>query len=148
MKTRLGLFLATALLTTPCAVAQLADVAESHIEANVPDAKDFRAFLIRDLTAYLKPQLSDGVTLDYELLRDGPSQTGIAYPKFYLWVTVAKPEKLVVDGVARVAAIEKKGFQVTVFIPRADIIANPDILASVFPQSLLDKVRSKAGVKE
>jgi hypothetical protein len=147
MNSRLGLFLAAILPVSPCAFAQIPGVAESHIAGNVPDAKDFRPFLIRDLAAHLKPALGDAVTVDYDLLRDTPTQTGIAYPKFYVWVTATKPDKSIVDGAARVAAIDKKGFQVTTFIPRADIVAHPEALASIFPQLLLDKIRAKAGVK-
>ena len=148
MNARLSTLLAAALLGSPCGFAQVAGVAESHIAANVPEPKDFRSFLVRDLTAHLKPKLGEGITVDYELLRDGPTQTGIAYPKFYLWVTAIKPDKTVVDGAARVAAIDKKEFQVTILIPRADIVAHPESLDSVFPQLLLDKIRTKAGVKK
>jgi len=147
MNSRFGLILAVALLVTPCGFAQVPSVAESHIDANVPETKDFKPFLIRDLTAHLKPKFGEGIMVDYELLREEPTQTGIAYPKFYLWVTATTPDKTVLDGAARVAAIDKKEFQVTTFISRADIVAHPDALASVFPQLLLDKIRTKAGVK-
>ena len=148
MNSRFGLLLAVALLVSPCGFTQVPGVAESHIDGNVPDTKDFKPFLIRDLTAHLKPKVGEGITVGYELLRDGPTQTGIAYPKFYLWVTATKPDKTVLDGAARVAAIDKKEFQVTTFISRADIVAHPEDLASVFPQLLLDKIRTKAGVKQ
>lgn len=148
MNLRFHLFLAVALPVAPCAFTQIPNVAESHIDGNVPDAKDFRQFLVRNLTAHLKQTLGEGITVDYELLRDGPTQTGIAYPKFYLWVTATKADKSTVDGAARVAAIGKKEFLVTTFIPRSEIVAHPEALGSVFPQLLLDKIRTKAGVRE
>jgi len=148
MNERFPLLFAVALLLAPDGYPQIPEVAESHIAANVPEAKDFRSFLIRDLTTHLKPKLGEGITVDYELLRDGPTQTGLAYPKFYVWVTVTKPDKSVVDGAARLAAIDGKKFQVTTFVSRSEILAQPQALASVFPQLLLDKIRTKAGVKQ
>ncbi len=148
MTERFASIFAAALLVSPCALAQIPGVAESHIAANVPNTNDFRPFLVRDLAAHLKPLLGEGIAVDYELLRDGPTQTGIAYPKFYLWVTATKPDKTVVDGAARVAAIDKKKFEVTDFLTRGEIAAKPDSIATVFPQLLLDTIRKKAGIAQ
>src|SRR6266550_7076938 len=63
-------------------------IAESHIRANVPDERDFDKFLKRDLEQYFKDTLQKTVTVEFELLRKEPTQTGIAYPKFYAWVTI------------------------------------------------------------
>jgi hypothetical protein len=146
MTERFASILAAVLLASSCTFAQVPGVAEPHIAANVPDTSDFRSFLVRDLTVHLKRTLGEGISVDYELLRDGPTQTGIAYPKFYLWVTATKPDKTVVDGAARVAAIDKKRFEVTDFLTRSEIAAKPDSIARVFPQLLLDKIRNKAGI--
>jgi hypothetical protein len=117
-----------------------------HVSANVPPKEDFRAFLIRDLTTYFHRTNGKDI-VDYELLRDGPTQVGVAYPKYYVWVTITMPDKSVLEGAARVAAEEKRSFRVTNFISRSDIIANPAELARVFPKALLDKIRTRAGVK-
>src|SRR6266550_2261815 len=95
MNYRLSLLLASAFLACAPCHAQIPGVAESHIAANVPSTNDFRPFLIRDLTAYLKPTHGDKLTVDYELLRDGPTQSGVAYPKFYLWLRATNAEKTV-----------------------------------------------------
>ena len=128
--------------------AQLAGVAESHIAANVPSTNDFRPFLIRDLTAYLQPTYGDKLALDYELLRDGPTQTGIAYPKYFLWLRATNAENTVIDGAVMVAAIERKRFDVRNFVPHSEIVADPDGLARIFPQALIEKIHAKAGVKK
>lgn len=120
----------------------------SHVSGNVPAKDDFRPFLIRDLTTYFQRDHGNGISVDYELLRDVPTQVGVAYPKFYIWVTVTKPDKSVVDGAARIAAIDTQEFDVTTFIPRRDIVADPTQLARVFPQALLEKIQTKAGVKQ
>ncbi len=148
MNYRLSLLLASAFLACPPCHAQIPGVAESHIAANVPSTNDFRPFLIRDLTAYLKPTHGDKLTVDYELLRDGPTQSGVAYPKFYLWLRATNAEKTVIEGAVRVAAVDKKRFDVTDFVPRADIVSHADVLDRIFPQALIEKILRKAGVKK
>ena len=144
---RFLLLLAFVLLTRACH-AQIPGVAESHIASNVPGTNDFRPFLIRDLTAYLKPTHGDKLTVDYELFRDGPTQSGVAYPKFYLWLRATNAEKAVIEGAVRVAAIEKKRFDVTDFVPRSEIVSHPEMLTRIFPQALIEKIHTKAGVRE
>ena len=86
--------------------------------------------------------------MDYELLRDGPTQSGVAYPKFYLWLRATNAEKTVIEGAVRVAAVDKKRFDVTDFVPRADIVSRPDALDRIFPQAVIEKILTKAGVKK
>jgi hypothetical protein len=145
---RLSLLLTVSFLACTLCRAQIPGVAESHIAANVPSTNNFRPFLIRDLTAYLKPTRGDKLTVSYELLRDGPTQSGVAYPKFYLWLRATNAQKMVIEGAVRVAAIEKKQFDVTDFVPRSKIVSSPDSLTRIFPQVLIEKILTKAGVKK
>lgn len=128
--------------------AKTPSIAESHIEANTPEADNFRPFLIRDLTAYLEPLYGNQLTVDYELLRDIPTQSGVAYPKFYLWLKVTDADQKVIEGAARVAAVDKRRFDVTDFVPRSDIVSQPDILRYIFPQALIMKIQKKAGIQK
>src|SRR4051794_8753623 len=64
-------------------------IGNSHIEGNVPKPEHFHQYLGRDLRTYFcadRPQCS----VRYELLRNGPTQSGVSYPKFYLWVTITE----------------------------------------------------------
>ncbi len=63
-------------------------IEQSHIDGNVPAPKDFQSFLIRDLQKHFSSLLKKKVRVEYELLRDGPTQVGIAYPKYYAWVKI------------------------------------------------------------
>ncbi|MDR1996662.1 hypothetical protein [Azonexus sp.] len=144
---RLSLLFTFAFVACACH-AQIPSVAESHIAANVPSSSDFRLFLIRDLTAYLKPTHGGKLTVDYELLRDQPTQSGVAYPKFYLWLRATNAEKIVAEGVVRVVAIDKERFDVTDFVPRSEIALRPDSLTRIFPQALIEKIHTKSGVKK
>ena len=114
---------------------------------DIPDARSFRSFLIRDLTKYFAPQYGDGITLEYQLFRDGPTITGVAYPKYYLWVTVMEAGKTRVEGAARVAAIQKH-FEVTDFIFREVIQKQPELLDRAFPKALISTIRDKASTDE
>jgi hypothetical protein len=118
-------------------------LAESHIRANVPDEKDFDKFLKRDLEKYFKDTKQRSVTVAYELLRDGPTQSGIAYPKFYAWVTVRDGTTVVDQGAVRVAAVQKKFFDVTHFVSEADIKRAPAALDEIFPLPVADKIRER-----
>jgi len=122
-----------------------ADVQASHIEANVPARESFEAFLRRDLLAYFHAPGTG--SLEYKLLRDGPTQSGVAYPKYYLWVTVRSGSSLLNEGAVRVAAIGRKRFEVTNFLSRGTIRATPSEVGVVFPAALVPSVLSLAGVK-
>src|SRR5437588_4726831 len=118
-------------------------IAESHIRANVPDEKEFAKFLKRDLEQYFKDTVTKTVTVEYELLRNGPTQSGIAYPKFYTWVTVRDGKTVIDQGAVRVAAVEKKHFDVTDFVSEADIKDAPMVLDLIFPKPVADKIRER-----
>lgn len=120
-------------------------LADSHIRANVPDEKDFAAFLKRDLESYFKELKKKNLVVEYQLLRDGPTQSGTAFPKFYIWVTVKENGTLVEDGAVRVAAMEKERFAVTDYLARADIERDFDRVYQTFPRTVADKIKEKIG---
>ena len=119
------------------------EIADSHIRANVPDEKDFESFLKRDLEKYFKDLKKKDVVVEYQLLRDGPTQSGTAFPKFYAWVTVKENGTLIEDGAVRVAAIEKKYFGVYDYLSRADIERDPDKIYKTFPRPVADNIKAK-----
>jgi hypothetical protein len=127
--------------------AQIPGVRESHIDGNVPDKKDFDRFLKRDLTAYFQEGTKGRVRVEYELLRKEPTQAGVAFPKFYLWVKAFQGKKLLVEGAARVSAAEKKRFDVVNFREKAEIQKAPDAVANTFPAALVPGILQRAGVK-
>ena len=125
----------------------LREIQESHISANVPPAAVFEEYLVRDLKAYFKQRTTNDFKIEYELLRKEPTQSGIAYPKFYVWVRCSNTNSFLVEGIVRLAAVDKKRFEVATFIEKRDIIADPTRLGA-FPQALLSKIRAKAGLKD
>lgn len=146
MKT-VGLVILLAFLVPGMALAQssLADVQRSHIDANIPTAANFPKFLKRDLLGYLQIHgFPEATSVSFSLLRDGPTQSGVAYPKFYLWVDVFQGKRLLTQGAARVAAIERTYFQVTDFLPGSVVRASPDQVSSAFPAPLVASIVSRA----
>src|SRR5437016_282957 len=85
-------------------------IQESHIDANVPDASAFDQYLQRDLKSYFS-----GANVTVDLLRRGPTQSGVAYPKFYAWVRAVAPSAAPVEGAVRVEAVDRQKFIVTDF---------------------------------
>lgn len=120
-------------------------IRESHINANVPDEKDFDVFLKRDLNEYFK-DVGKSVNVDYELLRKAPTQAGVAFPKFYVWVVIKLEGQVVEEGAARVAAVEKKEFEVVNYLPRAEIEKDMLRLDKLFPTEVADKIREKVNI--
>lgn len=124
----------------------MAEIAKSHIEANVPKGKLFDEYLQRDLKDYFCKASKD-CKVDYELLRDGPTQTGISYPKYYLWVKCADKGSVIAEGAVRVAAMEQKSFDITDFLSQEQISESPSQVARVFPAALVDKIVRRARQK-
>lgn len=79
------------------------------------------------------------------MLRDGPTQAGVAYPKFYVWVRVFEGASVVDQGAVRLAAIEKREFQVTDFLSERTIRADPKVIYRVFPAPVCDRINGKLG---
>ncbi len=124
----------------------LSQVAQSHIDGNIPKGKLFDEYLKRDLTAYFC-EGSENCSVAYELLRDAPTQSGIAYPKYYAWIKVTRGQKVESEGPVRVAAVDQKQFDVREFVTREEIIRNPSVLADIFPAAIIDKIKKKAGAR-
>ena len=140
------LFLASAFTIT----AQIDDkiiesIGKSHIEANVPDRQHFDEYLKRDLAAYFKKTMGKNVSVEYELLRNGPTQTGIAFPKFYAWVIVRENDNLIDQGAVRLAAINKERFDVTHFLSISEVLKHQEAASKTFPADVIKKISNKIG---
>jgi hypothetical protein len=139
--------LALTLLVAQTPQEVMGNIQRSHIEGNVPVQADFKGFLSRDLAKYLSALRLKTLRAEYELLRDGPTQSGVAYPKFYVWVRVFDGKTLVEEGAARVAAVDRKGFDITDYVDSKAIRAAPDALYRVFPAAVADKMKARLHIK-
>jgi hypothetical protein len=119
-------------------------ISRSHVEGNVPDNAEFARFLSRDLHAHFRAAMKTDVDVSFELLRDGATQVGLSYPKFYVWVVVTSRATGVelAKGAVTVAAQEKELFVVTDYISRFDISAHPERLRTL-PGPVVDRIRSR-----
>ena len=110
---------------------------------DIPTASVFDQTLQRHLTAYFARAESVPIQISYELLRNGPTITGIAYPKYYVWVTVQSGQQVLRVGAARVQAINKS-FEVTNFVPAEYLVEHPGYAASIFPAALVTDIERRA----
>jgi hypothetical protein len=122
----------------------LGDIQASHIDGNVPPPAAFGPFLQRDLKAYFTQRGIKTPIIRYLLLRDGPTQSGIAYPKYYLWVWVWSGTTAAASGAACVEAVDRRRFEVTEFLERRAILSGPDSVRSVFPAAVAAAIRAQA----
>ena len=79
--------------------------------------------------------------MEFELLRKGPTQSGMSYPKYYLWVKGFEGDKKVIEGAVRVAAIDRKEFSVTDFCTPQELRSDPDLASRVFPAVLVPGIK-------
>ena len=130
-------FLLLASLSGPPGQEALGDVQRSHIEANTPSPAAFSKLLDRDLLAYSRSEISKSITsVESSLLRDGPTQSGVSYPKFYVWARFISKKGKLIEGAVRVEAINRERFEVTDFVSAKDIRRIPDESLSMFPVAL------------
>ena len=82
------------------------------------------------------------------MLRKRPTQSGVSFPKYYLWVVGKRAGDDLVRGAMRVAAVEKKGFDVLQFLSDERIRKDPGSVARVFPTALVSEIRRRAEAGE
>lgn len=137
------------LLLIGCATAcaqenSLAAAQRSHVDANVPDEKDFQKILQRDITKYVTDAGDKNISVTVELLRDKPSQSGVALPKFYIWIVKRDAKRAVIEeAAARIAAVEKTRFDVIQYYTRERILKESDLAQKVFPDDVYEKILAK-----
>src|SRR4051812_38534942 len=113
-----------------------------HVSPNVPADENFDKELSRTLTYYMCAGYSDKCVCKYELLREGPTQSGISYPKYYVWAKSIDGGKVTSEGALRLEA-EDKTFGVTHYLSKKDILADPSELDPIFPAALKDKILAR-----
>jgi hypothetical protein len=119
-------------------------IGQSHIDANVPDKKDFDAILKRDIMAYMTDKGDKDITVTAELLRDVPAQSGVALPKFYIWIEKRDAKGVVMEeAAARIAAINRDHFDVVQYYDKSRILNEPDLVSKVFPADVYEKILAK-----
>ena len=130
------------LVVSNCQTYLIEKVAQFHVERDAPAQSDFEKNLKRDLTAYFTELEGEGITVSYEYLREGPTQVGVANPKYYLWVSVYRHQQLIDVGAVRIAAIQESSyFLVLHYFSKSQIRENPEQIDLVFPNSVSVKIR-------
>jgi len=82
--------------------------------------------------------------VEYELLRKRPTVTGVAVPKYYVWVRLYSRDGLLDEAAIR-CADDVEGFSVLQVRTREEIRRDPNVL-DVFPKALIPDIEKRAGV--
>lgn len=124
------------------------DIQDSHVNANLPPDADIDQVLRRDLGQYFASARGKAVAIDFEWLRKGPTQSGVSFPKFYLWVRLADGASIDDRGAVRVAAVGGSRFEVTDFLSERSIRAEPHAIYRVFPKAVCERISEKLAEKQ
>ena len=119
----------------------IAEIQASHTKGNVPAQSEFNRLLKRDLTAYFVSKRGKDIEVECEFLREGPTQTGISFPKYYLWVKIMKENKLIEQGAVRVAVVEKQSFDVTDYLSESVLKKDIESANDIFPSEVIEKIK-------
>lgn len=116
------------------------DIQKSHLNANIPDQSQFDGLLKRDLEKFFATELEQ-VVVKWEFLREGPTQSGVAFPKYYLWTKIYTNGQLSDEGAVRVAAVERTGFDITHFVSVKEISKQRIDIYTIFPKAVCEKIK-------
>lgn len=95
----------------------------------------------------LKEQYPSLTRIEPRLLRDGPTITGTAVPKYYFWVRLFS-QGTAFDAVAVRAALDGDRLDVLQVVPREEIRRDPAVLRAIFPADLIPEIERSAGTDE
>ena len=100
--------------------------------------------LEQGLSRYFRERERTQVHVEHHYLREGPTITGIAFPKYYLWVQVRDSDgsTLRTEGAVRVADLDSV-VQITHFVPRDTMRSDPTVLDSIFPALVIQTMQSR-----
>lgn len=122
----------------------LQKIQASHIDANLPATREeFMKLAQTAFKSHFKPRFGE-VQVKLELLRDGPTQSGVSYPHFYLWAEAIRSGRTLERGAARVDCVERTHIVITDFLTAQEIHDNPGRVATTFPSALTESVRQHA----
>ncbi|MFA6131196.1 MAG: hypothetical protein WC730_02970 [Patescibacteria group bacterium] len=116
----------------------------THLEANEPPAEYLDEYLERDVMNYFNNVIDVHVTLlNFEFLREGASQVGLAEPKYYVWVSAYDDDIVVEEGALYLAAAEQQYFRILNFFSVEEIIEDPSEMNKLFPNDVMTKIEEK-----
>ena len=103
----------------------------------------------QDLRAYFEKDMpsTENIRVQYKLLRNGPTQTGVTYPKYYVWATISSNDRIISEGAARIVAVDGTQFVVTDFVSKNQITSDPGKVQNIFPPALISNILALAGEK-
>lgn len=114
---------------------------------HLPPPDKFQLFLKRDLELHFSSEVPS-VRVEYEQLNIVPSQVGVGWPKYFLWVRIFSRNKLVNEGAAKVAGISREQFLVQDFYSKEQLNKYPLSLRHNFAYNYVAEVFNRAGIEK
>jgi hypothetical protein len=118
-----------------------------NVLEGVPDNKTFGPLLIHVLTSCFEDDRFKDLQFKYTFLADHPFQSGIAFPKYYLWVEKYDGSHPIGRGVIEVAAIDQTRLGVVEFVSKKDLATDLEWIKRHYPpevcKSILQKIEAK-----
>lgn len=99
------------------------------------------------LEDYFRLEQKKNVTVKYEYLRKAGTETGMSFPKYYVWVEISDGLSFLQKGAARLSGTDTNKFEVTHYLSESEIKANPANVYSIFPKQLSDEIIKRADSK-
>lgn len=115
-------------------------ISNSHLVANVPKQENFDEYLQRDLDIYFTELKDTSVQVEYKLLRNEPTQVGLAFPKYYAWVDIQTEDGYSESGAAYIAAISGEYFQIISYMDAEEITQDTDALYKMYPEDICNQI--------
>jgi len=117
------------------------------VHEGIPDEKTFEPLLIRVLSSYFEDDRFKNLQFRYMLLADHPFQSGIAFPKYYLWIEKYDGSRFIGQGVMEIAAIDQTRLGVIEFTSKKDLETDREWIKQHYPpevcQSIFQQINTK-----
>lgn len=99
------------------------------------------------LQEYLNEQFQSNyegnISVQFEFLREEATQTGNAYPKYYLWVIILDNAQLIDEGAIRLALLDQNTFEITHYITKSQMKEDPTSLEMIFPKEVVEYIKQR-----
>ncbi len=106
-----------------------------------------RSFREDLLDYFVRIHRSENVSLSFELLREGPTVTGMAAPKFYAWTEVSLGQAVEEAGAVRVAETGAGEFEVFDYLSADEMRRDFNKALEIFPLSVAEEIRERLSME-
>lgn len=116
---------------------------QPNISPKVSQTEAFNDSLQEYLNEQFQSYYEGNISVQFEFLREEATQTGNAYPKYYLWVIIFDNAQLIDEGAIRLALLDQNKFEITHYITKSQIKEDPTSLEMIYPKEVVEYIKQK-----